>query len=156
MQERVCCFLGHRKIIENKELKQRLYLIIENLISSENIVTFLFASRSQFNGLCYEQVTKLREKYPYIKRVYVRAEFPQINDSYVDYLLTYYEDTYYPEAAIGAGKTVYLKRNFEMINKSDFCVFYYDENNLPSNRKSGTKIALEYAVRRNKNVIILP
>ena len=46
-----------------------------------------------------------------------------------------------------------------MINKSDFCVVYYDENYAPPRRrnsrrdltdyqpKSGTKVALDYAIK---------
>ena len=149
---KICCFLGQRRIEETEELKQRLYLIIENFILKEKVATFLFGSKSQFNRLCYEQVTKIKAIYPHIKRVYVRAEFLEIDDSYKAYLHENYEDTYYPECVIGAGKAVYLKRNCEMINKSDFCVFYYDEDYLPRNRKSGTKLAFEYAFRKNKIV----
>lgn len=40
---------------------------------------------------------RVKEEYPDIKRIYVRAEFPYINDDYKNYLLKSYEDTYYPE-----------------------------------------------------------
>jgi len=73
MQETTCCFLGHRKINENEEITQQLYSIIENLIIEEKVDTFLFGSKSRFNSLCHEQVTKIKEKYPHIKRIYVRA-----------------------------------------------------------------------------------
>ena len=153
---RSCCFLGHREINETKELKLHLYSIIENLILKEKIDTFLFGSKSRFNSLCYKQVTEIKEKYPEIKRIYVRAEFPQINESYESYLLENYENTYFPQRAIGAGRAVYIKRNYDMIDKSEFCIFYYQENYLPHNRKSGTKTALDYAINRKKKIIILP
>ncbi|MBQ4081759.1 MAG: DUF1273 family protein [Clostridia bacterium] len=152
----VCCFLGHREINETEELKQRLYSVIEDLILKEKVDTFLFGSKSRFNGLCYETVSKIKEKYPNIKRIYVRAEFPNIDQNYKEYLLENYEDTYYPEKAIGAGRAAYVQRNYEMIEKSQFCVVYFCENNFPKNRKSGTKIALDYAVRKNKKIILLP
>ena len=40
-----------------------------------------------------------------------------------------------------------------MIEKSNFCIFYYRENKLPQKRKSGTKLALEYAIKKNKKVL---
>ncbi|MBR6523759.1 MAG: hypothetical protein IKT39_04030 [Clostridia bacterium] len=58
-----------------------------------------------------------------------------------------------------------MERNQEMINKSKFCVVYYDENYLPPWRKnsrrdlfdyqpkSGTKVAYEYAVKKKKHII---
>ena len=99
-----CCFIGHRTINETEQLKLKLYNIIEKLIIEENVDTFLFGSKSRFNDLCYELVTEIKGKYPHIKRIYVRAEYPYINDEYKKYLLQGYEDTYYPDNTIGAGK----------------------------------------------------
>lgn len=64
---------GHRTINETEELKSELIEIIEKLIVEENVDTFLFGSKSRFNSLCQETVTKIKERYPYIKRIYVRA-----------------------------------------------------------------------------------
>lgn len=155
MQENTCCFIGHRTINETEELKERLCEIIEKLIVDENVDTFLFGSKSRFNSLCHELVTEIKEKYPHIKRTYVRAEYLNIDDSYKDYLLQHYEDTYYPEKIIGAGKAVYVERNCEMIDKSHFCIVYYNEQNAPTTRKSGTKIAVDYAVKQGKRIINL-
>ena len=156
MKERTCCFFGHREIDENEKLRQQIYSAIEELITNENINTFLFGSKSRFNSLCYEQVTKIKEKYPHIKRIYVRAEFLNINESYKAYLLKSYEDTYFPEKAQGTGKAVYLERNREMINKSHFCIFYCKADYRPKKRNSGTKAALDYALKKNRKIIILP
>jgi len=150
-----CCFIGHRAIFEDEQLKSQLCEIIEKLIVDENVDTFLFGSHSQFNTICIEIVTKIKEKYPHIKRVYVRAEYPYIDDNYKNYLLKSYEDTYYPEKIVGAGRAAYVERNYEMINKSHFCIFYYDEEIASIIRKSGTKIALEYAIKQRKKVIML-
>ena len=160
-----CCFFGHRKIILTGMLRQKLTNIIEKLIVEEKIDTFLFGSKSQFDDLCYEIVSKSKEVYPHIKRVYVRAEFPYINDDYRLFLLNKYEDTYYPDNVLGAGKTAYVKRNREMINNSEFCVVYYDENYSPPVRKtsggsivnnspkSGTMLAYNYALKKQKKII---
>lgn len=156
MKTNTCCFFGHRKINETEELKTKLYDIIENLIMNENVDTFLFGSKSRFNSLCLEIVTKYKEKYPHIKRVYVRAEYRYLNADYKNYLLESYESTYYPKKIINSGKAVYVERNYEMINNSNFCIVYYDEQNTPTTRKSGTKIAYEYALLNGKHIIKLP
>lgn len=83
----------------------------------------------------------------------MRAEYPIISSEYENYLLENYESTYYPERILNAGRSVYVQRNFEMINKSDFCVFYCNLNDDEKNKKSGTRIALEYALKRKKNII---
>ena len=128
----------------------------ERLIVDEKVDTFLFGSKSQFNNLCLEMVTKIKEKYPYIKRIYVRAEFPVISDDYEAYLLQFYEETYYPEKILGSGRAVYVERNYEMINKSRYCIVYYEESRIPTTRKSGTKIAIDYAIRHKKEMLMFP
>ena len=156
MKTNTCCIFGHRTITETEELKSQLCEIIEKLIVDENVDTFLFGSKSRFDSLCLELVTTINEKYPYIKRIYVRAEFPVISDEYKAYLLESYEDTYYPEKVIGAGRAAYVERNCEMIDNSQFCIVYYNESNTPTARKSGTRIALDYAMKQGKRILKLP
>ena len=156
MKEKTCCFFGHRTINETEELKSKLKEIIEKLIVDEKVDTFLFGSKSRFNSLCLELVTEIKEKHPHIKRIYVRAEYPYINEQYTNYLFESYEDTYYPEHIRSSGRAAYVERNYEMINKSNYCIVYYDEPNAPTTRKSGTKIALNYAVKKGKQIIVLP
>ena len=156
-----CCFFGHRKIKETEELKEAVYNAVENLIISKNVDTFYFGSKSAFDDFCHSIVTELKEKYPHIRRIYVRAEFPYIDDSYRNSLLERYEDTYYPERMVDAGKAAYVERNYEMINNSKYCIVYYDESYAPPRRinsrrdltdyqpKSGTKVAYDYAIKKS-------
>ena len=155
MQEKTCCFIGHRRIQESQVLTDKLNKIIEKLITEKQVDTFLFGSKSRFNDLCLETVTQIKEKYPHIKRIYVRAEFSDIRDDYKAYLLESYEDTYYPERIIGAGRLVYVERNCEMIDHSHFCIVYYDKESVPATRKSGTEFALRYAEKHHKQIILL-
>ena len=164
-EAKACCFFGHRKITGEDRLRKDLYKVVEDLILLKKVNIFYFGSKSDFNELCCEVVSELKKKYPHIRRIYVRAEFPYIDDNYRDYLLKNYEDTYFPERAINAGKAVYVERNYELIDKSDFCIAFYDENYLPRKRrnskrdlfeyqpKSGTKLAYEYAERKGKLII---
>ncbi len=167
MEHYTACFFGHRKIDETEDLKANLYGIIENLIVNEKVDTFRFGSKSEFDDLCHKIVTELKEKYPRIKRIYVRSAFQHIPDWYEDSLLKHYESTYFPEHMEKAGKASYVERNQEMINKSKYCVVHYDENYLPSRRKnsrrdlfdyqpkSGTAVAYDYAVKKKRTIINL-
>ena len=70
-----------------------------------------------------------------------------------------------PEKMYTSGRASYAERNQLMIDQSDFCVVYFDENYLPPRRKnskrdvldyqpkSGTKIAFDYANSKKKTVI---
>ena len=164
--DKVCCFIGHR-VVENEEETYKLLLTkIEVLILEYGIKVFLLGSNSKFNDLAYKALTELKKNYSEISRVFVRAEYQEIWDYYKDYLLSIYDDTYFAVSAIGAGKNSYIKRNEEMINKSDICIFYYNENYLPKRRQkskrglsyqpqSGTSMAYNYAKAKQKESINL-
>ena len=161
---KICCFFGHRKIEKTEELVNNLTSTVERIIVENEVDTFLFGSKSQFDDLCYEIVSKLKEKHTHIKRVYVRSSFADVDESYLKYLLEFYEETYFPEKIRKAGKASYVERNQEMIDKSDYCICYYDENYKPPLRKrgkkdasgyqpkSGTEIAYNYSVIKGKQV----
>ena len=164
-EKNVCCFLGHREIEDSESLRTKISETVEDLILNHNVETFLFGSRSKFDNLCRNVVSNLKEKYPNIKRVYVRAEYQEISEDYEKYLLEKFEETYFPNRAINSGKAVYTQRNCEMIDKSDYCIFYYKKDYLPPERKnskkdlfmyqpkSGTGTAHDYAVRKNRKII---
>ena len=165
MNRNTCCFFGHRKIDITDEMRSKLYNIIKKLIVDEGINAFLFGSKSQFDNLCYQMVSELKAEYPHIKRIYVRAQFPYIDNNYMSYLLENYEETYFPDNMLKAGRSSYVERNYEMINKSEFCIVYFDKNYLPPRRKksnkdltdyqpkSGTRIAYDYVVRKQRKII---
>ena len=156
---KACSFFGHRDTEQTEELKQKVKETVERLIE-EGVDTFLFGSRSKFDDLCLFVVTQLKGKYPNIKRVYVRSQYPCIDKLYKDYLLEYYDDTIIPNRVGKAGRASYVERNQEMIDASDFCVFYYNPSYLPPKRKyakrdisdyqpkSGTALAFNYANSR--------
>ena len=166
-KKRTCCFFGHRKINVTDELIRRLRETVEYLITEKKVDTFLFGSKSEFDDLCLNVVTELKNKHSHIKRIYVRAEFPYIDEDYTAYLLQSYEHTYYPERMINAGKAAYVECNCEMTDNSSYCVIYYDENYKPPRRRnrkrdvldyqpsSGTKLAYDCAVKKNITVINL-
>ena len=159
-----CCFIGHRKIKRTKELEKQIYDFLENLIENEKVDTFLFGSRSEFNDLCYQIVSRLKQKYKDINRVYVRGEYQYIDDGNIEYFSKGYEKTYLPESCKVASRGTYIERNRSMIDESDFCLFYYIEGYTPPARKrskkdisvyqtrSGTAICYRYATKEKKNI----
>ncbi len=169
-KHKTCSFFGHRKIDETDGLKRQLKSVITNLIENEKVEIFLFGSRSDFNPLCHDVVTELKIRYPQIKRLFYtcRSEMCILEKE-----RTYWEEVYsyfkkQPVTLLGfeeevehktkyeAGKASYVERNQAMINDSDFCVFYYNKNYVPSTKtNSGTRIAYEYALRKKKKIINL-
>ena len=152
-QKKACCVFGHREITGKDELKIKLREVIENLIVCENVDTFYLGSKSQFDSLCCEVLAEEKKKYPHIERVYVRGEFPDINDNYEKYLLEGCERTYFPQKARNSGRAVYVIRNCEMIDNSDICLVYFKSDYKKP--KSGTEIAYKYALRKKRKIINL-
>lgn len=146
---KICSFFGHRKIDITEELKQKVKEVIEDLIVNHNVLTFLFGSRSDFDYLCHLVVTKLKEKYPNIKRISYtcRSETCTLESE-----RAYWEEIYShlkkeKVALLGveeevehktkytSGRASYVERNQAMINDSVYCVFYYNENLPTRNEK---------------------
>ena len=149
-------FIGHRKIEESGGLRQKIADIITALIEKAKADTFQFGSKSEFNDLCYEVVSELREKYPHIRRTEVRSANEYLPQMYIDITLKYYEETVFPESVSGAGHCSYIKRNQAMIDMCDILVTYFDKDyQLPAGKTSGTREAVEYALKKNKRIINL-
>lgn len=155
-KNKTCCFIGHRKLERTTELESALKDVIYKLIDC-GFVEFIFGDHSEFNDLCYEVVTEIKKEIPYIRRIHFRTVYPD-TDEYTDRLLiSGYEESFFPKKIASAGRAVYVERNRAMIEASDVCVFYCRQFGCESlgSRKSGTKIAYDYAVVRKKAVINL-
>lgn len=176
MAEKRCCFIGHRTIEQTDELLALLTDTIRRLILEEGVCYFLFGSRSAFDDLCHRIVTEFQQEFPNIVRVAYtrRSEYAVKAEEKVKMERTWatilktevklkdYDAEVQSDRVFSAGKASFVERNQEMIDDSDFCVFYYNESYLPPRRKrsnrdlssyqpkSGTRLAYEYAVQKSK------
>ena len=148
------CLIGHREVADRDRVYARLFATVEGLIR-EGHSRFLLGSRSDFNSMAVSILEELKLKYPQIERVYVRAEYPDVSDTYRAFLLKSYEDTYYPESLRSSGRLCYVERNQILIDESTVCVFYCDTACVLGKRKGGTRIAYDYATRKGKHIINL-
>lgn len=161
-----CCFIGHRNTILTDEQKINLKNNIEYLIKNDNLINFLFGSKSKFNYECYKIITELKCKYPDLKRIFYTCKNEscifeknyKFNEKLKLKLANYvtefcvFDEEYEHNSKYTAGKASYIERNYAMINNSDYCVFYYDKDSY-TNTTSGTKIAYNYALKNRKNII---
>jgi len=158
-----CSFIGHRAVKDKEKVASILKEQIVKLVEEKGVNTFLFGSKSEFNDICHQAVTELRELYPFIKRIAYtcRSEFACMENErekteqsiskllHQDVSLKGYESEVEFDKKYKAGRASYIERNQAMIDDSDYCVFYYNENYSPRNSgKSGTKMAYEYALRK--------
>ncbi len=112
--ERTCCFIGHRKIKCTLELRERLQSILLDLI--ENGTTdFIFGDHSEFNDLCYEVVTKLKEKHPEIGRINFRKTFEDTADYTMQFLIKGYEKSICPYQTTDCGYRIADDRKLKAV-----------------------------------------
>ena len=138
MNKKICCFIGYEKIKNEEEVEKRVILLVENLIN-QGVDIFLFSGSSKFSDICFYVVLNFKKKYPNIK------------------LLEYYSIKSLLGENINTKKKYCITRDIEMINDSDVCVFYYENNHLCPKRKKRfnfTKIAYEYAKNKKKAINI--
>ena len=171
---KTCCCIGHRKIEITKELEKEIFDYTENLILSENVKFFLFGSRSEFDFLCHKIITELKTKYSEIKRVkytcksesvVLESEKEKWENAYSfiekkEVCLLGVEEEFEYNKKYTSGKASYVERNQALIDDSDYCLFYYNENYIPPTRKdikgcfyqpkSGTAVAYKYAKQKKK------
>lgn len=113
-----------------------------------------------------KQLHEVKKIRPNVKLIYVRAEYPHISEDYKDYLLNFYDDTYFPDKILNAGRAAYIERNYYMIDKADIYIFYFDKTYSPfslsgshaaSNHKyaSRTRLAYDYALSKKMVIINL-
>ena len=148
--DKICSFFGHRQITNEEDLRKRVSFLVEKLIVEKGYDIFLFGGFGDFDELCHNIVSHLKEKYPKIKRIYcMHDEKYLLERKRPDYLRTvdYEEFVYFPLSFDYWYKRIYY-RNCEMIERSDYTIFYAE------NRKgSGAYKALEYAKRHKKEYI---
>ena len=171
-----CSFFGHRNLILSEEEIEKLKKILIDLIENKNVRNFLFGSRSLFNGLCFSLLYKLKKKYPFLCLIaYDCAHEDSIAiDDKVKYdrmqvfqNIEYFDKKIKLNRVFSAGRLAYVVRNQEMIDNSDYCCFYFKEDYRPPKMKqskrsilevqpkSGTKLALDYARRKEKEIILI-
>lgn len=146
---RTCCFFGHSEIYgERDKLIPILKSKIEDLILTENVEQFLFGGYGSFDGLCHEVVNILKQQYPHIQTIYVFAYYRPLDESMKD-ITQRYDSTFYPGLETKPLKFAITYRNQEMIDMSDFCIFYVNH------RWGGAAKTLLYAKRKKKNIVNL-
>ena len=146
------CVFGHRDMTFTKQDEIDIYNLFEDFIVNKKVGIFYFGGFGTFDSVCHSITTKLKEKYLFIKRVYVCEDYKFISRPHKrpkwlkdeDYEAFEYFDMRYT----GFYQRIYF-RNCEIIDHSDICVFCVDE----TAEYSGAKKALEYARRKKKDFV---
>lgn len=146
--DKICSFFGHHEVKNKEAVFELLTATVENLITKEGFTNFFFGRFGEFNELCYQCVSKLKEIYPSIKRIYCAIDEKEVRQkNYKAYLQGYDEVIYLPLLYDYWYTRIYY-RNCEMIERSHFVIFYAEER-----LRSGAYKALQYAKRKKKKIV---
>ena len=170
--KRVCCFIGHRKLDETEEFKREVANCIKEL-ANMGIKSFLLGSNSEFDTLCHNLLSELKNENADIERIAYTCKGDVCfldceKDEWIERfrvihkslnILTVEREVCFEGREL-AGRASYVERNKAMIDASDICVFYYNPKYIPQtkkhqSKKSGTKIAYDYAQMKGKYIINL-
>lgn len=144
---KLCSCFGHSEMEVTEELRTRLTIKLEDMIVNENFGIFYFGGFGAFDYLCWQVVTELKKKYPHIKRIFClfdpRHQRPSKRPKWMND--ENYEDFIYLDLSFDYYYSRIYFRNVEMINQSDFVLFY-----VKFAQRSGAYKALQYAQKKKK------
>ena len=147
-------FFGHRKIIE-KYVRERLQDALLKIVKNNCDISFLIGSHEDFDALILSIARELRKEY---KNIQITVVFTTLTilkkDSETGYAIANSFDDVH--TMIYDIEEEYFKRqitvsNQRMVDESDIVICYVDMNE----RQSGAKMAVEYAMKKNKEIINL-
>ena len=133
-------FCGHRNISNAKEIKNKLFVCVEELIK-RGATEFMLGGYGEFDFLAASVVKELSGKYSYIKSILV---IPYLN---IKFNTELYDYSLYPPIESVPLRFAISKRNQWMVDKSDVVVSYV------INSQGGSYKTLEYAIKRKKQII---
>lgn len=63
--------------------------------------------------MCRELVAELKERYPHLHRIYIRAEYQYISDDYEKHLFQTCDETYYSERAVLVAVRLFMSKEIK-------------------------------------------
>lgn len=143
--EQKCCFFGHREIFSDIIfiLKEE----IEKLIIKNNVTEFFIGSYGNFDNYAVNAVNCLKNKYSYIKLIYVTPYLYKL-ESDKNYINHICDETIYPEGLeVIPQKFAITHRNRWVVEHSDFMIVYVNHS------YGGAYTAMKYG--KNKGIKII-
>ena len=142
-----CSFFGHREICNIPETSLRVEELVTNLIVNKGVSVFYFGGLGEFDNLCYNVVNKLKSSYSIIKTAFCYTSDKDLARLKRQHVLSGKQYDSYAYFPLKNNYWYYkiLFRNYEIINASDYVVFYVD-----TSKTGGALSAYKYAIKTKK------
>ncbi len=118
----IATFCGHREIYVT-EIYEKVQEIVKDLVENKGVDTFYSGNMGEFDKLCEKAVRALKEEYD-IKLYWVAAYFMEKMNKEKEELERLYDGIIVPDLGQVHYKQAILKRNFWMVDKSDYVISY--------------------------------
>ena len=149
-EKKICSFFGHRDITVTDKLYTNTEKEIMRVLN-EGCRTFYFGGYGDFDDLCYQIVTKIKNARTdlSIERVYCVSQERYLRKKVRYFNPDDYDDIIYLTPSFeGWYKSIYF-RNCAMIDQSTFVIFYAE-----ARENSGAYKAYKYAARKKGKDIV--
>ncbi len=144
MQEKICSFCGHRTII-TKNLEERVYKILSDLIENQGYTTFYSGGMGEFDNLCEKTVRQLKKEHPHIRLCLILYRY----NPHLENLKLLFDEIIVPDLENIHYKRQITERNKWMADSSDtvLCYIYKDYG--------GAHSMMKYAEKENRKIILV-
>ena len=149
MEDKVCSFFGHREIMLTEELYATTLTEIKKSVDLGCRV-FYFGGFGEFDDLCYQIVTKLKEDCPslHIRRIYCVPQEKQLRKARWMTEGKYDDIIFLIPKLTGWYRSIFF-RNCAMIDGSDVVIFYAENR-----AESGAYKAYHYALTKKDKTLV--
>ena len=155
MQNKKCCFTGHRNIKITHALKGRLWETLCRLVEEYNVTDFYAGGAVGFDMLCEKAVLALKKQYPEVRLHLILPCPPQKQSGkWNDGQKRLFADICEKADSCSILSNEYYqgcmkKRNEELVKNADCCVCYYNDEDP----RSGTGQTVRMCKKRGIDII---
>ena len=140
--QKTCAFLGNSEIIETDALKSKIRQAITDLIKNKGVSTFYVGIKGQFETLCHQMLSEIKQSHPDIRIILIIAYVKDLEKSRYPF-----DDFYFPVLCeFGYKGWSIAKRNEWLIDQTDYIISY--------NRYHGRAYNYCQKARRKKKEVI--
>ncbi|MFI3228761.1 MAG: hypothetical protein R3Y23_01170 [Bacillota bacterium] len=149
---KIASFFGHRDVALTLELSISIDSTILDLVQNKGVSIFYFGGFGDFDDYCFNSVTKLKQDFPYLQRIYCVEDIRLLRESKRPQYLSNkgFDDYIHLPLKYDYWYTRIYYRNCEMVDASDFIVYF-----IRNIENSGAYKCYKYAKKVKKSIIML-
>ena len=145
----IVTFCGHRDFVETAEAENQLTMFLEKY-ARENVRLVCYnGGYGNFDYFAAKCVQRMQEQYSNIRNCLVLPYIDQPFLERIEIFKNHFDETIYPLLESVPRKYAIIRRNEWMVDSADIVIAYVTYS------WGGAARSLEYAKRKNKNIILI-